>query len=189
MKQIMVFAALIAVFFAARPSFALVDAEVYGGYSFKNNFDDATSDATKAKGWAVGLRAHLTGGNTFFDYGAGAFYQRTPLKYKESGIEVKYTRDSFGPDAYLRIAILPLIKPYGRIGMSVYDKEKLSATGYPTETQTKKFSSYYFGFGAGIMPPLPGIDLMIFAEYLYNKKYKGGKSSNNTINAGVSLGF
>jgi hypothetical protein len=189
MKRTMTFLALVAVFFAARPSFALIDAEVYGGYSFKNNIDGATSDATKAKGWAVGLRAHLTGGNTLFDYGAGAFYQRTPLKFKEGGIEVKYTRDSFGPDAYLRIAILPLIKPYGRIGMSVYDREKIYAKGIIDDTQTKKFSSYYFGFGAGIMPPIPGVDLMIFAEYLYNKKYKGGKVTNNTINAGVSLGF
>ncbi|HEY1405321.1 MAG TPA: outer membrane beta-barrel protein, partial [Spirochaetota bacterium] len=128
------------------------------------------------------------GGAVIANFGIGLFVQKTPLDYDYQSRSYTITRTNFGPDVYGRLTIIPFIKPYARIGLSAYEYASVKGAGQ-TKTNKKYFNTYYAGVGVGLQPAVPVVDFMIFGEYLYNKRFKGGNLIGHTINVGVSLGI
>jgi hypothetical protein len=169
----------------AGPSFAIVDGELYGGYNLKSQY--ITNGSTRdMKGPDYGARAHFTTGGILLTTGIGVYYQKTKFKYDLLNTSYDFKKDNFGGDIFARISIIPVFKPYARAGLSAYEKIDY---GSGTKIEKKYFNSYYVGVGAGLAAPLPGIDLMLFAEYLYGNRFTGDKIKTNTINGGISVGI
>jgi hypothetical protein len=167
----------------AGPSFALVDGELYGGYNFKGQYK-TTGSSIDLKGPDYGIRGHFTTGGIFLTTGLGLYYQKATLKYE--GYSADFKKDNFGADMYARLSIIPILKPYARFGLSAYEKID---NGSGTAVEKKYFNSYYWGIGTALAAPIPGIDLMVFVEYLNGNRFKGDKIQLHTINGGVSVGI
>jgi hypothetical protein len=176
----------------AVPSFALVDGEVYGGLTLGGDYKlsgDGYNKTVNVNGWGYGARAHLTGGLIVVDYGIGGFYQQKPLDAKIGSTKFDVTNTSFGGDCFLRLGIIPVVKPYVRAGLAFADYVESKASGVTTKSNWKGFNSYYTGFGVGLALPIPVVTLMVFGEYLYNHQIYSGKLTGNNINFGISLGL
>jgi len=166
------------------PAFALVDGEIYGGRTFSGSYESGSS-SVDLKGWDYGARVHLTSSGFILSTGFGLFFQRAPLNYDVMNRTYDVSKVNIGPDAFARLEIIPVLKPYVRAGVSAY--EYLDADG--AKTEKKYFNSYYYGAGIGIAAPTPVLSLMIFAEYLNNRRFYGDKLTLHTVNAGVSVGI
>ena len=181
----------------AVPSFALVDVEGYGGLSFAGKFETpdktatgaAASESVKVKGWDYGARAHYTDGFLIFDYGIGAFYQQKPLSYSLLSTDYKAVNTTSGADCYLRLGIIPVVKPFVRAGLAVTDYVETKAGGTKIKSDMKYFNSYYTGGGIGFTLPVPLVTIMFFGEYLYNRQIHSGKMTGSNVNFGLSLGI
>jgi hypothetical protein len=156
-------------------SFALVDAEIYGGYTFNGDVDDdASAESDTPKGPSYGFRGHFTSSIIFIKIGLGGFMQYSQLDYDlelgNNTTSVSTDKTTYGLDGYAKLD-LPLIpvKPYMRIGVALYDKIESDISG-STNSETEHFNSFYYGIGlAFTVLPLPIVDVQLFGEYLYNK--------------------
>jgi hypothetical protein len=175
---------LAALCLAGAPAFAFVDGELYGGYNFSGKI---TSDSSSydLKGANYGARFHFTSSGMLFSTGAGLFYQKSPLKLDTAAGKIDTKKTDIGPDAFARIEIIPVLKPYVRAGLSVYQKVDIDGSS----AEKKYFKSYYYGAGLGLAAPTPLLNLMIFGEYLNSRRFSGDKLTLHTINGGVSIGF
>ena len=192
MKKIVMICSLAAAFsLVSAPSFALVDGEVFGGYSFKGKFEEPSADKNvTVDGWGYGARAHLTGGFLVLDYGMGGFYQRKPLDFSLYDTSYSVVNNTYGFDAFFRLNIpLVFIKPYVRAGLAIADYNKVKQGSAKIDSDTEYFNSYYTGIGVGFSLPIPVVTLMVYGEYLYNHQIHAGKLTGNTFNLGISLGI
>jgi hypothetical protein len=187
MKKLITSVIVVAAVLSVKPAFALVDGELFGGYNIAGKIDAGTKKED-LKGWNYGARAHFTTGVYVADFGFGMFIQKTPLDYDYLSRSYTITRTSMGPDVFARVTIIPVIKPYVRAGLSMYEYSTVKGGG-DSETDKKYFNNYYAGVGVGFQPVFPVVKFMVFGEYLYNKRYKGGDLIGHTINIGVSLGI
>lgn len=187
MKKLVALAVIAAAFVMVKPASALIDGELFGGYNFAGTLDAGTKNVD-LKGWTYGARAHFTSGLYIVDFGAGLFFQRTPLDFDYQSRSYTITRTDIGPDVYGRLTVIPFIKPYVRAGLSAYEYSKVKGAG-SSETDKKYFNNYYAGIGAGFQPAIPVVNFMVFAEYLYNKRFKGDELIGHTVNVGISLGI
>lgn len=189
MKKVYSLIVAAAVIAWAVPSFALVDVEGYGGLTFAGKAASGTSETLKVSGWDYGARAHLTGGFIIVDYGVGGYYQQKPLDGKIGSTNFDVSNTSFGGDCFLRLSIIPVVKPYVRAGLAFADYVETKADGGYKKSNWKGFNSYYTGIGVGLALPIPVVTLMVFGEYLYNHQIYSGKLTGNNINFGISLGL
>lgn len=192
MKKGLLIVAAFSVLAWAAPSFAFVDGEVFGGYSFGGSYESPSAisgikENVKVKGWDYGARVHATDSILFFDFGVGGFFQQHPLEYS-SNSSYKVVNSTFGFDGYARFNLIPVVKPYARVGLSFIGYNETKG-GDTKKSDWKAFNSYYTGAGLAFSLPVPVVDIMIFAEYLYNHQIYSGKLTGNTINAGVSVGI
>ncbi len=165
-----IFAALLVIFLLPVSAFALVNAEVYGGYSFAGEISEI--DAESVQGFGYGFRAHFYNEFIIFGYGIGGFAQYSPLEgeLKISGDmePVDFNKTTYGLDGFLtlNVPLLP-IHPYMRGGVSIYEKTDV-IVDKNSEENSEMFKSYYGGFGLSLgVLPLPVLSVQIFAEYLY----------------------
>ncbi len=192
--KIVRYAALILALAAFVPatSYAIVDAGLYGGYSFSGKVD-ASSVATgkTTTGWEYGAIAHLNFDFlAIFNVGIGAFYQNAPLKFDYAGETIKIDNVNIGPDVYLELdlPVIP-IHPFVRGGVSAYNKTSIDfPSSLPAKDVTAKkyFGSYYFGLGAALTI-FPFIQ--IFGEYMYNyaNQEKDVSLKTNAVHVGARL--
>ncbi|MBN1501646.1 MAG: hypothetical protein JW982_15920 [Spirochaetes bacterium] len=188
MKKL-IFTAILAVFLMPASVFALVNAEVYGGYSFAGEISDTDIDSVKGLGY--GFRAHYYDEILILGYGIGGFAQYTPLKGEITILnnteDVEFNKTVYGFDGFLtlNVPLLPL-HPYVRGGFSIYDKTQIV---YPSvdDTNVEYFSSYYGGVGLSLgILPLPVLSVQIFAEYIY--EYSALQDSSEFTGHKVNIG-
>lgn len=192
---------LIAVLLIPAVSFAIIDASVYGGYSFNGKLETATSTTdADVKGKQYGVRAHInTGIPMVFTVGGGLFYQLAPLKYDVESTSDDLTKKTYGFDAYaqLDLPFLP-VYPYVRGGIAIQDKLEIGyqvnvgAGGVEKETKTydEYFKSSYYGVGlAYSIYDLVVLDLQIFCEYLFttSKQEDDVKLKGHAVNLGLQV--
>jgi hypothetical protein len=188
MKRSVFVLALGALFLIARPSFALIDGEIFGGYTYGGKLD-AGSENVNLSGWNYGIRGHLNRDFAVFKIGLGGYLQKSPLTFDLLSQNYKYERTNIGSDLYIRLTPFPLVKPYARLGISFVEYGTTKGGG-SSSSQWKYFNTYYVGGGIGLMPPIPMIDIMVYAEYLYNSRFSGGtKMICHTIDVGFLFGF
>lgn len=187
MRKIVVVSTIAAVLLAAVPSFAFIDAEVFGGYNMAGKIE-ADGQKFDVDGWNYGARAHLTNSLILMNMGFGAFLQKTPLEFSVSSQDYKFTRTNTGLDMYAGLNLL-MLNPYARVGLSFF--EYVSDKGGTTNSNEWKYFNYYYaGVGLGFSLPMPVVRIMVFGEYLYNKRFKGGNDIvYHTINFGASIGI
>jgi len=164
-------------------AFALVDANLYGGYTIGGKYN---SNSIKHKDdFRYGGSVHL---NTTFllilQLGLGGYYQMSSATYGSSGIK-NFTADKTdaGIDAYaaLGIPFFP-ISPYVRGGAAAWNKIK-----YDGYSKTGNFEKYHVGGGLLFtVLPIPLFKLQLFGEYINVFGKEGGKNSTeHQINLGI----
>lgn len=187
MKKLMfIVLAAVLIFFPVK-SFALVDASLYGGYTFSGELKaPAFSTNPSLTGMAYGGRAHFTGAFIILDYGIGGFVQYSPLEYKFADRSYNSKKTDYGIDAFVGVWIIPLIEPYVRGGYSFYQKVDVGS-----DSVAKWFPQYYYGAGLALKLPLPVLKLQLFVEYLRSAADQKDsiKLIGNTVNAGVTVGI
>jgi len=189
MKRLFILAVTAAVLVWAAPSFALVDGEVFGGYNFGGEYRGVgLQDSYSINGGDYGARAHLTGGFLIVDYGLGGYFQQRPLDFDVASKSYTLVNTNYGFDGFLRLGLIPIVKPYLRAGLSIADYNEAKGNSQ-TRSETKYFNSYYTGIGVGLTLPVPVVTLMVYGEYLYNHQIYTGKLTGNTFNLGISLGI
>lgn len=171
-------------FFVPASGFALVDAGIYGGYSFAGKIDTGASKNPNTSGWEYGAIVHYNFGlAAILNIGIGGFVQQTPLKYSVTSIDFKVTKTDYALDAFvmLDLPVFP-IHPFIRGGVGVYETLKLD----DGSSVHKSFNSYHFGLGVAwsLIPYL-----QIYGEYLYNssKQEDDIKLTGNSVHVGVRL--
>jgi hypothetical protein len=185
------FVCLIAVILAMPvASYAIVDASIYGGYSFSGEMSGSgVTDDTK--GWLYGFNGHVNTGIPYiFTIGLGGFYQMSPLDVKTSAGTVNSNRTTYGIDVYgqLDLPFIP-VNPYVRYGLGINDKIKVDNSG-GSNTYSKYFNSSYYGIGLGYsLFDAVLVDVKIFAEYRYtmSKLDSGIKLKGNEIDFGLQV--
>jgi hypothetical protein len=185
MKRLLSVVAFVAIIGLSAPAFAFIDGELFGGYNFSGSYASAVK-TVDTNGGNYGGRVHLTTGLLFFKLGGGAFGQYTPMKYDLNSKSYDLKKTNIGPDLYLQFTLIPVLKPYIRGGVSVYESLQ---DKYKNNTTTKFFNTAYYGAGLGFELPVPIVTIQIFGEYLYNTRIFGDKLNVNTVNVGVSAGI
>ncbi|TAL29643.1 MAG: hypothetical protein EPN93_21380 [Spirochaetes bacterium] len=177
--------------FVPATSYAIVDAGIYGGYSFSGEIDAGSLASGKTTtGWEYAFIGHVNFDFlAIFNLGIGAFYQNAPLKFDVGGETIKVDNVTIGPDIYLELdlPVIP-IHPYVRGGIAAYNKTTIdlpSSIGNDV-TAKKYFSAYYFGLGAALTI-FPFVQ--IFGEYMYNyaNQEKDVTLSGNAVHLGARL--
>ena len=157
-------------------AFALINAEIYGGYSFEGEAEIEDTDSASVSGLGYGARIHFYSNIAIIGYGVGGFAQKSPLegeiKIDSDKEDFDFNRTNYGLDGFINLTIPMIpIHPYVRGGISIYETiETEYEVNGSTETETDKsyFQSYYGGFGLSLkVLPLPVLSVEIFAEYLY----------------------
>lgn len=178
-------------------AFALINGEIYGGYSFEGEAEIEDSDTFSVQGFGYGARLHFYNTFAIIGYGIGGFAQKSPLegeiKIGSDKEDIDFNKTNYGIDGFVNLAI-PLIPvhPYVRGGISIYEtiETEFEVSG-STETETEKnyFQSYYGGFGLSFkVLPLPILSVEIFAEYLYEYSIlqdSGGEFKGHRVNFGA----
>lgn len=189
--KIVVLLAIIA--FVPTASYALIDAEAYGGAFWGGQYYSGATAQKVNVGKEYGFRGHLNFGiPLLFKVGVGMFYNKAPLKYKNesSGNEYKITIRDLGIDAYAMLELPIFIHPFARMGLSVKQDVKVEEPQLDGNTKSneysRKFRSSYYGGGAAISI-LPYI--RIYGEYIYTiSKLEDGKElSGNAFHLGAML--
>ena len=187
-----VIVSLVILFFVPASSYAIVDASIYGGYSFSGTLDigDKSGDLD---GWEYGFLAHVhTGIPYLFTIGVGGFYQYSPMEYEIDDKE-DATRKTYGLDGYFQIDLpFIVINPYIRGGIAIKDETEIEnySTSGEDMVKDKYFGSYYFGIGIGyIIVDAAVLDVSIFGEYLYttSKLEDDVELKGNAVHFGVKL--
>lgn len=159
-------------------SFALVDANLMGGYSFQGKVDGISGTQD---GWDLGLTAHINFDLlVFLQFGIGASYDWSNLDWADD-------RNQIGLDLYgqINIPFLP-ISPYVRFNTAVWDKVSGAIDS------TEYFKSYKFGGGILFtVLPIPKVfKLQLFGEYMYNFAKAGSLDvKNHTVYLGIRTDF
>lgn len=168
-------------------SFAIVDFGAYGGYTFAGKIDSPNLDNYDTNGWQYGFIGHLNGSviPMILSMGIGGFYQKSPWEYDSPVGTFDVTKTMYGVDAIAMLELPILIHPYVRAGIAINEKVEIK-TPWGTQSDEKKFNSYYFGLGAAFTV-FPFVQ--VFGEYLYNysKLEDDGKLQSNSINVGARL--
>lgn len=184
---------LVILFFVPAASYAIVDASIYGGYSFGGTLD-LDYDSGDLSGWEYGFLAHINTGIPYvFTIGIGGFYQYSPMEYEIDDKE-DATRKTYGLDGYFQIDLpFIIINPYIRGGIAIKDETEIEyEVGGTAEDMVKDkyFGSYYFGVGIGYTIFEAAIlDLSIFGEYLYttSKLEDDVELNGHAVHLGVKL--
>jgi len=124
MKKLLAASALFVMIGISVPASAFIDGELFGGYNFQGSY---TTDikTVSVTGINYGGRVHLNGGLLgIASYGVGIFGENTPLKYSQTGASYNLQKTDIGPDVYVRLGIIPVLKPYVRTGFSFYEYTK-----------------------------------------------------------------
>ena len=157
-------------------SFAVWDAAAWGGYVYDGKTDPKTTDFD---GGQFGFKGHYntTVIPSLLDFGIGAYYQRSKLKFDFTGSE-SFWRRSAGLDANLivELPVLPL-HPYARGTWALSDK---------IDGKTKNFKAYGVGLGLEFTF-FPFIRL--FGEYMYEKSNHETDYIAKAVNFGLKLDF
>jgi hypothetical protein len=165
-------------------SYALVDAGVYGGYTFSGKTEGDADDTTGYKGPQFGAMAHLNMNNPLFVLGAGPYIEMA--KYKNSDLDVNLDR-SVGLDAWFGLNVIPVITPYVRVGLGLMDKWTVKSD-FGEDSQTNYLKTWYaaIGLSKSIVPLV-----QVFGEFRYaSSKLDGGDKFNRSMaNIGVMLNF
>jgi hypothetical protein len=172
-------------------SFAVVDAEVFGGYIVKGEVEGGDANgATDVKGPGYGFRGHFNNKIVLFNVGLGGYWQKFNADYSESNNDFENTVTSYGFDAYIKLDI-PLMpfKPYVRGGLAIkdkYDVEMSNSFGTFSGSSSEKFNSSYYGIGVAFtVLPLPALDVQVYGEYVYSH-YKGSSDmKGHSLNFGA----
>lgn len=165
-------------------SYALVDAEIFGGYTFDGEVSGDNATGEDLSGPNYGFRAHFNNTIVLFDVGLGGFVQYSKLSFDISGSDQDVTRTSKGFDGYIKLNLpaIPL-KPYVRAGWIIHDK-----TEFEDSTETEWNTGLYYGAGVAFsVLPLPVLSVQIYGEYIYNKGDVSNDSEvvSHTINIGA----
>lgn len=165
-------------------SYALVDAGVYGGYTFSGKNESNNSTTSGYKGPQFGAMAHLNMNNPLFVLGMGPYIEMA--KYKKSDLDVDLDQ-SVGLDAWFGLNIVPMITPYVRAGVGIMDKWTVKS-GFGEDSQTNYLKTWYaaIGLSKSIVPLV-----QVFGEFRYaSSKLDGGDTFNRSMaNIGVMLIF
>ena len=151
----------------AAPSFAFIDGELFGGYSFGGSYQSPSAitgikENVKVKGWDYGARVHATQSILFFTLGAGGFFNQHPLEYSADS-SYKVVNSTFGFDGYARFNLIPVVKPYARVGLAFVGYNETKG-GDNKKSDWKAFNSYYTGLGIAFALPIPIVDVMVFGR-------------------------
>ncbi len=185
---------LAAVIMLPLESFALVDGEVYGGYTFSGEVDGTSME--DVTGFSYGARAHYTTSFLIVTFGIGPYLQYAPLNVEmnvlNNTIEADMNKMTIGLDVYNKfdVPLVPL-KPYLRYGLAMYDKTTVTVDSTET-SESKYFQMYYGGLGLALTAiPVPIVDFQIFTEYLYeySKISDDDNLKGHKVNLGVSVGI
>lgn len=169
-------------------SYAIVDASVFGGYSFAGKYE-ASGSSSDTKGYQYGAYAHLnTGIPALFTVGLGGFYLIAPMTLETTSGDIDATKKTVGIDVYAQIdlPVLPIF-PYVRYGHAINEKLEVKNSG-GTTTYSKNFNSNYYGIGiCKTLINAVKLDLQLFVEYLRtsSKQEKDVKTTGNVINVGI----
>jgi hypothetical protein len=161
---------------APTASFALIDASVFGGYTFPSG------SYFNTKGFQKGFDAHLnTDFLVIFKLGVGGFYRNSDIKITGNQ---KFSKRQVGIDAYgaLSIPLMP-VDPYLKFRSAVWDK-----VGGSYQGSAEHFKAYSWGIGALLtVLPVPGIiSVGLYGEYLFDTSKNSGKKANgHTLNLGI----
>lgn len=178
MKRLTLAAALAsALLFIPTASFALVDVNLYGGYTFSGKLEGISGTQD---GWEMGLTTHINFDVlVFFQFGAGASYEWTNMDWTD--------KNQVGLDLYgmLNIPFIP-VSPYVRFNTAIWDKieGQLDSTEY--------FKTYSFGGGIILtVLPIPGVfKLQLFGEYMYNfSEHSSREVTDHSFYLGVRTDF
>lgn len=188
--KIVVLLAVIA--FVPTSSYAIVDAEVYGGAFWGGEYYSGATAQDINVGPEYGFRGHLNFGiPLLFKVGAGFFYNKAPLKFENEAQNAKYelTKTDLGIDMYAMLELPIIIHPYVRFGLSVtqdVEVEKKIGTTTTTEKYSEHFKSSYYGFGLAFTV-FPYIRL--YGEYMYtiSKQEDDREISGNAVHVGAML--
>ena len=167
-------------FFVQNYSYAIVDASVYGGYTFSGTVEDTGFEAD-VDGLLYGVKGHYnTSLIPLIELGVGAYYQFNKMQYESSGSDFDLDRQSLGLDLNL-ILSLPIIHPYGRFTWAVVDSIKTE-----TDTYTENFKAW----GAGVGVEFTIIPFFrVFGEYMYDKSKQDFTLTTNSAIIGVKFDF
>jgi opacity protein-like surface antigen len=182
MKKTLYLAAIIlAVAVLPVTSFAgSIDVGAYGGYVFDAETDTGLG-TPNPEGAEYGFFAHygITVIPTTLDIAFGAFYQRSAQSFDLLGTDYDFNRNVIGLDAYAEFKLIPVIHPFARITVNVWD----NVEGSNDASGTEYFQTYAVGGGI-FFKLLPFIS--VYGEYMFTfgKDYK-----SNAAHAGVRFKF
>ena len=158
-------------------SHALVDADLYGGYTFSGKLN-----GEDVKGPVRGIAVHYNGSFLpTIKIGIGGFYQISELEYEINEEDREATRKTLGLDLNLT-ADFPLIRPYGRFSWGVVDT---------FEDEGKKRDIELFkAWGAGLgvqVSPVPFFS--VYGEYRIDRADHGSDLETDSALLGLKLNF
>ncbi len=166
-------------------SYAIVDAAVYGGYSYANLDTDAYQE--NMNGWEYGFWGHLNFGlPMLFSVGVGPFYQKTATKYDVGGTDYDADRVMWGIDVMASLELPIFIHPYIRMGIAIKEELQLDQSGGTLIKDEKYFNSHYYGIGAAFSV-FPMVRL--FGEYVFNYSNQEDNTviKSNAVHVGAML--
>ena len=169
-------------------AFALVAANLYGGYTVGGKYEDY--DVKYKDKFRYGGSVHFNKSFLmFFQLGLGGYYQMSSVAYGNSWRNT-FTVDKtdIGIDGYaaLDIPLVPL-SPYVRGGSATWNKIEYSGV-----SKTGNFDKHHVGGGLLItVLPIPALlKLQLFAEYIYAFGKEGGeKNTEHQVNLGIRGDF
>ncbi|MBN1533089.1 MAG: hypothetical protein JXA20_10540, partial [Spirochaetes bacterium] len=144
-KTVFLLLVLAAVLAVPAASYAWVDFGAYGGYAFPGRIEE-TGLSTRPSGGEAGVFAHFSGSviPSVLQLGIGAYYQRSFQHYSYYNIRFSYNRNVVALDGYAEITLIPVLHPYARASVNVWD----SLGGNDYTDATAYFKTYAVGGGA-----------------------------------------
>ena len=163
MKKL-ILTATIVVLAALAPSgaFALVDAALLGGYTFRGDAEIVNDQFDGVTGYQYGVFAHLNVKTSLFMLGFGFATQKGSFTYDVNDTDAEFNLgSSWGPDVIFMLNISSFTRPYGRIGFSLMDTLEYDY-GIEYKDKTRFLNSGWWALGMGIqVAPM----VIIFGEF------------------------
>jgi len=165
-------------------AFALVDAALYGGYSFMGDIQIVDDEYDGVRGYQFGVFAHLNVNADLFLLGFGFATQKGDFSYEINGIDQEFQlRSSWGPDVILMLNVSSTSRPYVRAGFSIADSLRYDY-GAEYKVKTRYLNSGWWALGVGLkVAPL----VVIFAEFQRYTTHLNEEHElvRNMVNAGI----
>ncbi|HPA71393.1 MAG TPA: hypothetical protein PKY31_03935 [Spirochaetota bacterium] len=162
-KMLLLTAALLALTsFAPTDARAMVDAALFGGYTFRGDVEIVDTEFDGVRGYQYGIFAHLNVKSDLFMAGLGFAVQAARLEYDANGTDAEFEiENSWGPDFLVMLTISSTMRPYGRIGFSILDSLEYDY-GLEYKDKTRFLNSGWWALGVGIqMAP----QVILFGEF------------------------